>query len=374
MPLKKDQLDFLKKLCDSFGPSGFEREPARIVKNYVRQFTKDIQADKLGSLFFRKKGTKNSPVILVNGHLDEVGFIVSSINNMGYLTFNPLGGWFDQVLLSQRVRVRTNKGDLFGVIASKPPHVLSPDERTKVVLKEKMFIDIGASNQEEAEHMGVRIGDAVIPDSSLDFIEKTVFKDAKEAGKARLAIGKAFDDRVGVFVAAEVLRELAEKKIPHANTYVGAATTMEEVGLRGARTVSHIVKPDVCITSEVDIAGDVPGIEPQDARTKLGQGPALLTYDASMIPNQPLKEFVIDLARKKKIPLQLSSMARGGTDAGVVHQMHAGCPSIVLGVPTRHIHSHVGIINMLDVENTINLVLELVKALDDKVVRSFTEI
>jgi endoglucanase len=374
MSFKKEQLDFLKKLCDSFGPSGFEREPAKITRNYVRRFTKDIQADKLGSIFFRKKGTKNAPVILVNGHMDEVGFIVSSINSTGYLTFNPLGGWFDQVLLSQRVRVRTNQGDLFGVIASKPPHVLAPEERNKVVLKEKMFIDIGASNQEEAEHMGVRIGDAVIPDSNLNYIEKTVIKDKKEEGKALLAIGKAFDDRAGVFIATEVLRELVTKKIQHPNTYVGAATTMEEVGLRGARTVSYIVKPDICITAEVDIAGDVPGIEPQDARTKLGEGPALCTYDASMIPNQPLKEFVISLAKKKKIPLQLSSMARGGTDAGVVHQMHAGCPSIVLGVPTRHIHSHVGILNMVDMENTIKLVLELVKVLDDKTVRSFTEI
>ncbi|RPI76516.1 MAG: M42 family peptidase, partial [Desulfobacteraceae bacterium] len=339
MTLKKDQLDFLKKLCDSFGPSGFEREPARIVKNYVRQFTKDIQADKLGSLFFRKKGAKNAPVILVNGHLDEVGFIVSSINNLGYLTFNPLGGWFDQVLLSQRVRVRTNKGDLFGVIAAKPIHILSPEEHNKVILKEKMFIDIGASNDKEAEAMGVRIGDAIVPDSNLIYIEKPVFKDTQETGKARLAIGKAFDDRVGVFIAAEVLRELAGKKILHPNTYVGAATTMEEVGLRGARTLSYLVKPDICITVEIDIAGDVPGIESHQALCKLGQGPALLTYDASMIPNQPLKEFVIDLAKKKKIPLQLSSMPRGGTDAGAVHQMHAGCPSIVIGVPTRHIHS-----------------------------------
>lgn len=293
---------------------------------------------------------------------------------MGYLTFNPLGGWIDQVLLSQRVKVRTQKGDLFGVIASKPPHLMSVEERSKVILKERMFIDIGASNTQEAEKMGVRVGDPVIPDSKFHIMEKVVFKDKKEKGKTQLAIGKAFDDRIGLFIATEALRELVTKKIQHPNTYIGAATTMEEVGARGARTIAYTTKPDVCITTEVDIAGDVPGIEPHESPCKLGYGPALCTYDSSMIPNQPLKELVIKVAKKKKIPVQLSSIARGGTDAGIVHVMNAGCPSIVIGIPTRHIHSHVGILSINDVENAVKLVVELVKILDEKTVRSFTEI
>jgi len=374
MASNEKSLEFLKSLCDSFGPSGFEREPAKITKDYVSQFTKDISCDKLGSVFFSKKGTKDSPVILVNGHMDEVGFIISSINKQGYLTFNPLGGWFDQVLLSQRVVVKTQKGNILGIIASKPPHLLSPGDRDKVISKERMFIDVGASNDKEAEKMGVRIGDAAIPDSSLSFMEKTVVKDNKEKGKTKLAIGKAFDDRIGVYIAAEALRELTSKNIKHPNTYVGAATTMEEVGARGARTTAYLVKPDVCITTEVDIAGDVPGIEVHEAPCRLGEGPSLCTYDSSMIPNQPLKELVIKVAKKNRIPLQLSSIARGGTDAGVVHLMHAGCPSIVLGVPTRHIHSHVGILNMKDVEDCIRLVIELTKVLDAKTVKGFTEI
>lgn len=372
--MKKEQIDFLQKLCDSFGPSGFEREPAKITKEYVSQFTNDINTDKLGSVYFKKKGTKDSPVILVNGHIDEVGFIISGINKMGYLTFNTLGGWIDQVLLSQRVKVRTQKGDIFGVIASKPPHLMSADERSKVIVKERMFIDVGASNEKEAEKMGVRVGDPVVPDSKFHLMEKTVIKDKKEKGKMQLAIGKAFDDRIGLFLATETVRELIAKKIKHPNMFIGAATTMEEVGARGARTIAYTVKPDVCITTEVDIAGDVPGIEPHEAPCKVGGGPALCTYDSSMIPNQPLKELVIKIAKQKRIPLQLSSIARGGTDAGVVHLMNAGCPSIVLGIPTRHIHSHVGILSLNDVESTIKLIVELVKVLDEKTVKNFTEI
>lgn len=367
-------MKLLEELTNCFGPSGFEKEPARIMKNYVSKFADEVHTGKLGSLMFTRKGAYDSPVVLLPGHIDEVGFIISSINKLGFLTFNPLGGWFDQVLLGQRVIVRTEKGLIPGVIASKPPHLLPAAEREKVVLKEKMFIDIGASNDDEAKAMGVRIGNPVIPDSHFSTMEKQVFKDGKKRGKDTIAIGKAFDDRIGAWTAAEVVRTLAEKKISHPNTVVGAATTQEEVGLRGARTTAFVTKPDVCITLEVDISGDVPGIEPNEAPTKMGLGPSLTTYDSSMIPNQALVDLVIKTADKAKIPYQLSQIARGGTDAGVIHIANAGCPSVVIGVPTRHIHSHVGLFSMTDAENCVKLVVEVVKKLDKKTVAGFTEI
>ncbi len=367
-------MKFLEELTNCFGPSGFEKEPAKIVKAYVRRFSDKVYADKLGSLLFSKKGTSDSPVVLLPGHIDEVGFIVSSINKQGYLTFNPLGGWFDQVLLGQRVMIRAGKGLVPGIIAAKPPHLLPAEERSKVVVKEKMFIDIGASNEEEAKAMGVRIGNPVVPDSCFSTMQKRIFKDGKKSGSDTIAIGKAFDDRIGAWMAAEVVRNLAEKKVKHPNTVIGAATTQEEVGLRGARTTAFVVKPDVCITLEVDIAGDVPGIEANEAPTKMGLGPAITTYDSSMIPNQELIEFVIRTAERAKLPYQLSQIARGGTDAGVIHIANAGCPSVVMGVPTRHIHSHVGMLSMTDANNCIRLVTELVKRLDKKTVAGFTEV
>jgi endoglucanase len=246
-----------------------------------------------------------------------------------------------------------------------------------------MFIDIGCSNEKEAKDMGVRIGDPVVPDSDFYTIEKNVYRkpegadksaDEKASGTARIACGKAFDDRAGAFVAAEVVRRLKQERIDHPNTVIGAATVQEEVGLRGARTSAYVVQPDLCITLEVDIAGDVPGIEAHEAPTKMGFGPAILTYDASMIPNQGLKEFLIRLAEERRIPYQLSQMKGGGTDGGAIHMANAGCPSIVLTIPTRHIHSHVAMLSLDDVDNAVTLVVEAVKRLDEKTVESFTTI
>jgi len=222
---------------------------------------------------------------------------------------------------------------------------------------------VGATSREEAEEMGVKIGDPVVPWSPFSLIRE-----------GKIAMGKAFDDRIGAFIIMESMRRIKEDKIEHPNTVFGAATVQEEVGLRGAQTVSHVVDPDVGIVLEVDIAGDVPGIKPHEAPTKVGKGPTLLTYDSSMIPNQPLKEFVIETAEKAGIPLQLSQIARGGTDAGRIHLNRAGCPSAVISVPTRHIHSHVGLLGLDDVENAVRLVIELVKKLDKKIVESFTSL
>ncbi len=369
----QQSMKFLEELTNCFGPSGFEREPARIVKKYVSRYADSVTNDKLGSVMFSKKGTSDSPVVLIPGHIDEVGFIVSSINKLGFLTFNPLGGWFDQVLLGQRVLVRTDKKMVPGVIAAKPPHLLPAEERSKVVVKERMFIDVGASNEDEAKSLGIRVGNPVIPDSSFSTVKKSVYKDGKKKGEDEIAIGKAFDDRIGAWTAAEVVRILSEKGIKHPNTVIGAATTQEEVGLRGARTTAFVSKPDVCLTLEVDIAGDVPGIEPNEAPAKMGYGPSITTWDTSMIPNQDLVELVIKTAESAKIPYQLSQV-KGGTDAGVIHISHAGCPSVVLGVPTRHIHSHVGLLSMKDADNCVKLIIEIIKKLDKKTVAGLTEI
>ena len=357
--LDEKALGIMKDMMEAFGPSGFEREVNALVKAYMEPIADEMLSDKLGTVAFSLKG--KGPTVLVAGHTDEVGFIVSSITKEGYLTFNQLGGWWDQVLLAQRVVVRGRNGDIHGVIASKPPHILPPDERKKVVEKKDMYIDIGASSEEEVEAAGIKVGDPVVPWSQFSLIQDK-----------KVAMAKAFDDRIGAFVAMEAMRRIKEQGIPHPNTVVGAATVQEEVGLRGAQTIAHKVEPDVAIVLEVDIAGDVPGIKPQEAQTKMGKGPGLLTYDRSMIPNQPFKEFVMETAKQAQIPLQLSQMAGGGTDAGRIHMNRAGCPTVVLTVPTRHIHSHVGLLSLKDTENAVRLVMELVKRLDEKTVESFT--
>lgn len=357
----KEALDIMENLMEAFGPSGFEREVNSILKEYMKAYSDEAISDKLGSVTFIKRGKTEKPRVLFAGHTDEVGFVVSSITKEGFLTFNPLGGWWDQVLLGQRVVIRGNKGDIPGIIAAKPPHILPDEERKKIVEKTNMYIDVGCVKNEEVKEIGVKVGDPIVPWSPFSII-----RDGK------IAMGKAFDDRIGAFVFSQVFRRIKENDIEHPNTLYGAATVQEEVGLRGAITTAHMVDPDVSIVLEVDVAGDIPGITAKDALTKMGKGPGLLTFDGSMIPNQPFKEFVIEVAKQCQIPLQLSQMRRGGTDGGRIHINRSGCPTVVLTVPTRHIHSPVGLLSLKDTENAVRLVVELVKRLDHETVKSFT--
>ncbi|MFQ6053665.1 MAG: M42 family metallopeptidase [Candidatus Bathyarchaeia archaeon] len=359
--LDEKALDLMRRMMEAFGPSGFEREVAALAKDYLEPYADEVVADKLGTVTFVARGSAERPRVLLAGHVDEIGFVVSSVTDEGFLTFNPLGGWWSQVLLGQRVVIRTSKGDVHGVIAAKPPHILPEEERKKVMERKDMFIDIGATSREEAEASGVKIGDPAVPWSPFSLIQ---------GGK--VAMGKAFDDRIGAFVLMEAIRRIKEQGVDHPNTVYGAATVQEEVGLRGAQTIAHVVDPDVAVVLEVDIAGDVPGIKAHEAPTKMGKGPGLLTFDRSMIPNQPLKELVIEVARQAQIPLQLSQMLGGATDAGRIHISRAGCPTAVITIPTRHIHSHVGLLSLKDTENAIRLTIELIKRFDEGTVESFT--
>ncbi|MEM2282477.1 MAG: M42 family metallopeptidase [Candidatus Hadarchaeales archaeon] len=354
-------LDFLKRLTEAFGPPGFEREASRIVEEYMKPYADGVVRDKLGSVAFLFKGDAERPRVLLAGHVDEVGFAVSGIDEKtGFLSFSTLGGWWDQVLLGQRVVVRTSRGDLLGVIASKPPHIMDREEREKLVKKDEMYIDIGVTSKEEAERLGVKIGDPVVPWSPFALIRE-----------GKVAMGKAFDDRLGTFVMLEACRRIKEQGIAHPNTIYAASTVQEEVGLRGAKTIAHVVDPDVGIVLEIDISGDVPGVDARKAAAKMGKGPTIFTMDGSMIPNQPFKEFVLKVAEECKIPLQLSQVMGGGTDAGRIHLHGSGCPTVVLGVPTRHIHSHVGLFSLEDAENGVRLLIELLRRLDQRTVESF---
>jgi len=361
--LDEEGVKFLKEILEEFGPSGFENRVLKKIKERMEKYADEVKKDNLNSLIFVKKGASERPRIIVAGHVDEVGFLITSITKEGYLTFTTLGGWFDQVLLAQRVVVMSKNGPVMGVIASKPPHLLPPAQREKVVKIDSMYIDVGATSEEEIKKLGIRVGDPAAPWSPFQM---------SVTGKTMFA--KAFDDRIGAFIAMEALRYLKKSGEKHPNTYYAAATVQEEVGLRGAESVKWLADHDVAIVTEVDIAGDVPGIKPREAQSKLGHGPSILTYDRSMIPNQKLKEFVIKVAEEAKIPYQLSAMARGGTDAGRLHLYREGRPSIVIGIPTRHIHSHVGVVHKEDVENAVRLIVELIKRLDEKTVNSFKEL
>jgi endoglucanase len=297
---------------------------------------------------------------MLAGHMDEVGFMVRLVTKEGFVKFQALGGWWDQVLLGHRVLIRTSKGDVIGVMGAKPPHLLEAEERKKVVEKKDMYIDVGACSEDEVRELGVRPGDPIIPVSEFTMM-----------ANPGVYLSKAFDNRLGCALAAQTLRQLAEDG--HPNTAYAVGTVQEEVGLRGAKTSVFVVEPDVAIILEVDIAGDVPGIKPEESSIKMGGGPTMLVYDARMIPNLKLRDMVIALAEELGIPLQFSAMSGGATDGGMIHIHNEGVPSVVIGVPTRHIHSHNAIICREDYDRALALVVELVKRLDTATVAGLTD-
>ncbi|MFW9888929.1 MAG: M42 family metallopeptidase, partial [Candidatus Thorarchaeota archaeon] len=299
----------------------------------------------------------------------------------GYLRFHQLGGWWDQTLLTQEVIIKPSRGNkkVIGVIGAPPPHVLSPEERSKVVTKEKMFIDVGCNSAKEVKELGIRVGDPGVPNSIFRTMERTRKakknednKDAEEVRKVTLAVAKAFDDRVGVFIALEMLRRLYEENISHPNIVYAVSTTQEELGLRGARTAAQMLLPDIGFALDVDISGDVPGVK--GLVQKMGKGVSISAGDGSMIPNPKFRQFVLDVAEEKGFRHQPAFLKFGGTDAGVIHITGMGAPSLFIGVPMRHVHSHHGMIDMSDVENAVDLLVEVIKRLDEKTVKSFTEL
>ncbi len=348
----------LKELTEAHGIPGYEAPIRAIVRKYLNPLG-EISQDKLGSVICRKNGSADAPRVMLVGHMDEIGFMVKHITKEGFLKFLPLGGWADQVMLGHRVIIKTRQGDVVGVIGAKPPHLLSPEERNKVVKKKDMYIDIGATSKKEVEEAGVRAGDPVIP--RADFVELT-------PGKTYLS--KAFDDRVGAGLVISTLQALQERE--HPNTVFGAVTVQEEVGLRGARTSAWVAEPDVAIILDTDIAGDVPGVTPDQAPAKLGAGPTVLIYDRSMIPNVALRNLLIDTAEEAGIPLQISFVEAGGTDGGAVHLHKTGVPTVALMIATRHIHSHSGIIHRDDYDNAVKLLVEVISRLDAKTVAGLT--
>ena len=243
-----ETLTMLKELTDAKGIPGNEREPREVMKKYITPYADEVIIDNLGSLIAKKSGDESGPKIVVTGHLDEVGFMITQIDKNGFLKFQTVGGWWNQVMLAQRVTIVTRKGDMTGVIGSKPPHILSPEARKKPVEMKDMFIDIGASSKEEAEEWGVRPGDMVVP-----YFEFTVMNNEK------MLLAKAWDNRIGCAIAINVLKEL--KGIGHPNVVYGIGAVQEEVGLRGSKTSTFKVQPDIGFAVDVGIAGDTPGIQ-----------------------------------------------------------------------------------------------------------------
>jgi len=330
--------ELLRRLSEAHGISGYETGVAEIIREELEKLVDEVEIDTLGNVIGRKRG--KSPSIMLAAHMDEIGLMVKYIDEDGFIRFVKIGGWFDQTLLDQRVILLTENGPIYGVIGSKPPHVMSEEERKKPIKAEDMFIDIGASSKEEVEKAGIRPGTPVVLERSC----------VKLMGDR--VTGKAFDDRAGVAVMIEALRRAETECEIYA-----VATVQEEVGLKGAKTSAYTLEPDVAIVLETCIATDSPGFKEKKS-IKLGGGAAITVVDAAgrgLITHQKVLRWMEETAKEFNIPVQLEVSDGGTTDATAIHLTKGGILAGVISVPTRYIHSSVSVLSLSDLENCVEL-------------------
>ena len=351
-------LTFLKDLTDANGVPGQEREVRQVMRQYAKGYADREFGDNIGSIIFEKVGHDEGPKVLFAGHMDEVGFMVRYIDDKGYIRFQTLGGWWSQVMLAQQVTITASNGKKYhGVIGSTPPHVLPAEARNKPVDIKEMYIDLGVASKEEAESLGIKPGDMITP-----YIE------FRQLANEKYLLAKAWDNRIGCAVAIDVMRALKDEK--HDNILYAVGTVQEEVGCRGAKTVGQLVEPSIVFSLDVGIAGDVPGVTPNQAQAKMGAGPILYLMDAGLVGHRGLREFVVNIAEELNIPVQFETLPGGGTDAGAMHVTNAGAPALSIGIASRYIHSHTSMIHRDDYDYTVKLMTEVIKRLNAEAVQT----
>ena len=326
--------DLLKKLSETYGPSGREQQIARVIRDEVKDHVDETYTDNMGNLYAVKKGT--GAKIMVAAHMDEIGVIVTYIEKEGFLRFSNVGGVSPYVLVGQRLTFGN------GVIGTVGMEKL---EDIKKLSLDKLYLDVGAKDKEEAEKK-VKIGDVA-----------TYHRELVLAGDR--VIGKAMDNRAGCAVLIKAMQELGETN----NEIYAVFTSQEEVGLRGSRTSSYRINPDIGLAIDVTLVGDTP--EASTMAVSLGKGPAIKVKDASVICHPRLKELLTELAEKNNIPYQFEVLLAGGTDAGAIHLTREGIPSGVISVPCRYVHTPGEMVDLDDMENAVKLLkLFLARAMD----------
>ena len=340
----------LKRLSEAHGVSGHEQEVRSIILEEIRGHVEECRVDAMGNLIARRKGTGSSPLrVLAAAHMDEVGLMVTQVEDTGLLRFAKVGGIDDRVLPARAVLVGEKR--VPGVIGIKPVHLAEKGEREKVIEWKQLAIDIGASGKAEAEKLAQR-GDCVV--------FATEFRELAGQGSGwRTVKGKAFDDRAGCAILTALLKE----RFPF--DLVAAFTVQEEVGLRGARVAAYAENPEVAIVLECTGANEVPSKQDISPSTRLGGGPAITMRDGSFIADPRLVEHFGAVARSLGIPHQYKQPNIGGTDAGAIQRVRDGVASITLSVPARYIHSPAGIMDLTDFDNAVTLAREALMRLPE---------
>jgi putative aminopeptidase FrvX len=358
-PAANDEtVQLLQALADAPGPPGFEDPVRKIMVERMRPLADKVSYDGLGSVIAVQGSS--GPRVMVDAHMDELGGVIRRVTSDGYLTMQMLGGWLDQALVDQRWTIIGSKGPVRAVTGIRDIHIVPQEERSRVYPREWIFLDVGAKSAAEVAQMGLEPGDPVVPDAPFAVMNGT-----------QNYLGKGWDDRVGCAVVIEAMRRMAHT--PHPNQIFWVATVQEEIGSRGARTASEVVRPEIGIALEGGVTRDSPKVGPEEAQELLGAGPALFLYDSSALPNRKFVAQVKRVAREKNIPLQTDLIQGYGEDSAEIQRSNGGAPTVNLAVPVRYTHAHNGIMNRGDFDHMVDLVVALLQGLDAKTVANLRE-
>lgn len=335
----------LAEICEVAGAPGFEQRVREIVLREVTPLVDSVSVDNMGNVIAVKKGKDSSKKVMIGAHMDEIGFIVTHIDDNGFVRFHTLGGFDPKTLTAQRVIIHGKK-DLVGVMGSKPIHVMTPEERNKVPKTTDYFIDMGMSKEEVEKYISV--GDSITRDRELI-----------EMGDCVNC--KSIDNRVSVFILIEMFRQLENA----AYDVYGVFTVQEEVGIRGASVAAQAIQPDFGFGLDTTIAFDVPGAAGHEKVTELGKGTAIKIMDSRTICDYRMVNYMKEIADKNDITWQPEILTAGGTDTMAIQQMTAG-GSIAgaVSIPTRHIHQVIEMAHKQDIRGSIDLLQRCVENLD----------
>ena len=356
---KQTTLQMIAAISNANGVSGFEDDVVAAILPYAEQVG-ETKVDRMRNVFIRRKeNTGSRPVVQLDAHSDEVGFMVQAICPNGTLRIIPIGGWVSHNIPAHKVWVRNRYGKYIpGLTASKPPHFMTEQERKAPLDIKDITVDVGAVSREEAiEVYGIRIGEPVAPDVTFTYAEDT-----------DLMVGKSFDCRLGCAAILKTMHELAGQEL--AVDIVGACASQEEVGVRGATVTAQVIQPDLAIVFEGCPADDT-CVEPYMVQTAIKRGPMLRHIDARMITNPRYQRYALDLAEKLGIPVQDAVRAAGSTNGAAIHLTGRGVPVIVIGVPVRYAHTHYGVSAYADFDSAVKLACEILKRADADLIESF---
>ncbi len=343
--------ELLERCSNACSVSGFEGEMRAIIRRELSNCG-TVTGSVSGNIMCEKKGP--GPTVALIAHMDEIGFMVQGVTDDGFLLLVPLGGWWNHTLPSQRMLVQTRDGRRIpGQIGTKPPHLLPESQRSQVLPNDALFVDIGASSRAEVEELGITLGCAVVPDVKLQPLDIP-----------HRWMGKAFDNRAGVYCMIEAMRRLALEELSCTVRAIG--TVQEEVGTRGARALSAEMVPDLAIILEGPPADDTFGQSSVCRQGVLGRGVQVRLFDPTNITPPALADFVLGIAAQEGIPCQPTVRRSGGTDAAASYPNWQGVPAIVLGVPTRYIHSHNGILDDRDLEACVRLTCAVIRRINNQ--------